>query len=310
METTPQLAGAIRHEFAPNSTGLFASLSMEQYQAAPGLSKSRSDTLAVSPLDYLREITGVKKREKTEAMELGTIYHSAIFENRAQYHVRPNTYGADGKKWSGNATECKAWVIAHSDLPILTEYEEAEVRANVEYVRKHPLASLILAKPAVAELSMFARWEGAGYMLKGRADWIWQDAETGDVCVADLKTTQDASSRVFSRDILNRRYHVQAAMYRYILQRLGFETVRFYFIALEKGSAPKCNVRQLTAQAMDEGERRLFEALELYQQCRIAGKWPEFHDSQDSINFIDLPDFVYGDVDTLGGMTAATEVTA
>jgi hypothetical protein len=302
------LAELIKADFAPNSAGLFANLPMATYQGAPGLSKSKLDTLARSPLDFIREQNGVLKRETTEAMELGTIYHSGLFEGKRGYHVKPETYGPDAKKWSGNATECKEWIAAHADQPVLSACHAREIEGNLGYIRLHPLAAQILAKPgAVAELSMFARYEGPGFMLKGRADWIWQDADSGDVCICDLKTTTDATSRGFSRDILARRYHVQAAMYRLILRRLGFENVRWYFIALEKGNAPKCNVRQLAAQAMDEGERRLDDALAIYQRCREANAWPEFHNAEATINFIDLPDFVYGDVEVLSGMTSTTE---
>ena len=83
--------------FEPNKVGLFAGLAMDTYQAAPGLSKSKLDTLARSPLDYIRQQNGTLQRETTEAMELGTIYHSGLFEGRRGYHVKPETYGPDAK---------------------------------------------------------------------------------------------------------------------------------------------------------------------------------------------------------------------
>ena len=58
---------------------------------------------------------------------------------------------------------------------------------------------------------------------------------------------------------------------------------------------------------MDEGERQLDDALDLFKRCREAAAWPEFHDSEPAINFIDLPEFVYGDVEVLSGMTATAE---
>lgn len=292
--------------FKPDTPGAFSGLTMAEYQSAPGLSKSKCDTLTRSPLDFSRMLDGTLKRTSIDALETGTTYHAGLFEKRADYYTQPETYGPDAKKWNGNATECKAWLAAHADKAIFTLREAAAITAGIAYIAAHPLAAQILGKTgAVAEVSLFAREETNGFVIKGRADWLWVD-ENGCVCVADLKTTTDATTRGFSRDILARRYHVQAAFYRYILRRLGCDDFKWFFIAFEKGPAPKCNVRQLAAQAMDEGERQLERDFALYWQCRIANHWPEFHDSEPAINFIDLPDFVYGDVSTLAGMTPAT----
>lgn len=275
---------------------MFFDIPMEIYQSANGISKSALDRFAASPLDYMRWRRGELEFESTEAMRLGTAFHSALFENREDYVVKPADY--DGRTKAG-----KEWLAANASKTIVSR----DFVAALEYFRRHPLVAEILAKPgARPEVSIFARDENYGHLLKGRCDWLWFD-QGGNVWVADLKTTQDASTRAFSREIHQRRYHVQAAMYRYILAQLGHELGGFVFIAAEKGDAPKCNVRKLSTQALAVGTKTLIDEIHRLHNCRIAGEWPEFSDSETGIGYIDLPEWVYGDVDALEGMTAATE---
>ncbi len=309
----------INDSFAPDTVGIFAGLPMAQYQAAHGLSKSRIDVLMRSPLDFSRIAAGTLKRETTEALEIGTVYHSALFEDKHDYVIRPDTYEAPEsakkdaplilKPWNGNSTTCKLWLASNAGKTILSRAEQSEIARDIAYIRKHRHAAPILARPGRAELSFFAREEKRGFMLKGRADWLWLNPD-GTVGIADLKTTIDATTRKFSREILERRYHVQAAQYRYILRRLGYELSEWAFIAFEKGGAPKCNVRRLSPQAIDKGEDELNEAFDLYYKCRLGDEWPDYHDTEENTGFIDLPDFAYSDAESLTGMTEAAEVAA
>ncbi len=61
-------------DFEHNPTGIFADVPMDTYQAAPGLSKSRADTLHRSPLDFNRKLDN----EVTAAMQRGTVQVSVV----------------------------------------------------------------------------------------------------------------------------------------------------------------------------------------------------------------------------------------
>jgi hypothetical protein len=282
--------------FTPETPGLYMGIPMDVYQAAPGFSKSHADVLRRSPLDLHRMQTGQLARPVTDAMEMGTTYHSLVWEGREDFYERPDSYineKGDEKKWNGNATACRDWMERHSDKPVYSLDEAEEIRNGARYIQSHRLAADILSKPGMAEVSMFARESERGKIIKGRADWVWFDQ--GRIFFADLKKTKDASTRAVSREILNRRYHVQAAWYRSIAQTLGYTFGGFVFCFFEAGKAPKCNVRNIAAQAIDFGEVQMKADLGLWHQCRMANHWPEWSDHEENIGTVDLPDFVYGD---------------
>lgn len=284
-------------EWEPGKAGIFQGFPMEAYQAAAGLSKSRLDLLARSPRLFAESLTA--QRAPTLPMQIGTATHSLFWENRTDFIEKP--VGFDGRTKDG-----RAWLAQQREgAIILTADQAADIRAGVDALRNHPHVRA-LGDLGVAEVSMFARDEARGRMLKGRADSLRLNATERSAHVFDLKTTADGSTRAFSRDILARRYHVQAAMYRRILRRLGYDgAFAFTFVVLEKGESPLVSVRHLAAQAIDLGDRALDDDLELYHRCRISDTWPDYADQEERASFIDLPDFVYGDTDVLTGMTTA-----
>lgn len=285
-------------KFVPNEPGIVLGMSMADYQAAPGISKSGLDLLRRSPKQYAA--SRLFKREPTEAMRLGTAYHSLFWEQRRDYTVRPE--GVDlrtiaGKEWRASLP---------ADTLILTADDAATLEDNVRAAKLHPHVKQF--DLGGVEVSFFARagLEHGGRLLKGRADCCAFNANTRGVTVWDLKTCTDASTRAFSREILTRRYHVQAAMYRRILRALGWDgPFMFWLIALEKSDPALVNVRRLADAAIDLGDCALDEDLSLFHRCTIADNWPDFADQEERPGFIDLPAYVYGDKEQLTGLTAA-----
>lgn len=301
------MAFQISADFEAEKVGAFAGVPAEVYHAAPGESKSMLDVLARSPRDYHLIKTGQLSKPTTDAMEYGQLFHSAILENKTPeelVHIRPDTYGKENKPWHGGALECKKWLAEHTDKPVLTTEEFKQFVTETNYVRRHRHFSLLGAH---TELSCFARDRETGYLLKGRFDALQYFG--GNLWIIyDVKTTRDASTRAFSAEILKRRYHVQAAQYRRILQRLVPDAdIKFCFLAVEKGRFLKMNVKFLATQAMDLGDKVIDENMQLLRRCRISDTWPEWADSEENAGTIDLPEFVYGDKDVLTGMTAASE---
>lgn len=293
----------IRTEFIPHTPGIYSGVSMSDYQKAPGVSKSALDRLDPSPIDYKRWRDGLVPEEQTEAMLLGTLHHSAIFEGSFPYYVKPTHYGEESKPWNGNATICKQWLMDHDDMPVVKTEQDAEIRAGTHYARSHQKAAGLLIGGR-AELSCFAHDPETGILLKGRMDYVIPGAEYWTV--VDLKTTADASTRELSKTIFCRRYHVQAAMYRRLLCNLGAPAIRFYIIALEPGELPKVNVRELNPRAIDLGDETLDKDIELLVSCEETNNWPEWRDdSPAGIQHIDVPEFAYAFTETLTGMTPA-----
>lgn len=292
--------------YADGQTGAFADLRFDAYRAADAINKSGLDTLRDNPRRFNLERRGVIQRTATAAMQYGTILHEMILFGRRDFHIQPETYGPDAKPWSGNAKECRQWKIEHDDQPILTLAQSDQAEIEALCVRENADAAKLL-RGNLSELSIFARAEGTGHMLKARLDHYGED-QSGPYFV-DIKTTIDASTSALSREIHQRRYHVQFALYRLILRRLGLDDCRVYIIALEKGDLPRCNVRLIAGEALDLGESQLESDLALYRQFRRADWWPDFSDEEPDrfdIKAINLPDYVLARSEALTGMTPVT----
>lgn len=295
-------------EWHPNTPGMFAGLPMDIYQRAPGLSKSGTDVLRRSPADYRAQFLQLDLiRETTDAMEYGTMTHSLLFENRRDWHTRPETYlGRESakkdspvieKSWNANSNTCREWLAEHADKPVLSAVEGRELEQFVSYIKEHRHAKQLLAMQQHAEVSMFAREKTYGKIIKCRADSLWIDQ--GQVFFADLKTTKDASTRAISRTILDRRYHAQAAMHKMITELLGhYEWGGFYLIFAESGKSPKCNVRKLADQAIEKGREEIEADIDLLARCTRGNDWPEWADSEEHVGHVDLPEWIYNN-DTL-----------
>lgn len=267
--------------------GAFSGLPFDAYKQRRGVNFSTLTTFARSPRDA-HEAT---PRETTPAMQRGSTLHALITEQRADYVIKPDTYGAEGKKWNGNATECRAWMEAHAGRHVVTTAEAAELEACAETVREHQKAGQFVQHGA-AEVSMFGFDTVSGLFLKGRADYV--RVHPDHVCITDIKTTADASTAALVRVIQQRHYHVQAAMYRRLARLCGAGPVRYVIVAVEpNGAATKVNVRELNPRAIDRGDEILSGWLERYAECQQSGTWPEWFDEAPGIMPIDLPEWAY-----------------
>lgn len=106
--------------------------------------------------------------------------------------------------------------------------------------------------------------------IKGRIDLMLWDSNN-ETSIVDLKTTQDASPAAFARDVVNFKYHLQAAWY---MRLTGAK--KFYIIAQEKDLPCANRVYTLDEAALAEGNRLMDEALALYAQCVAFDSWPTY----------------------------------
>lgn len=284
----------LKHFKSRLGDGLWLGVPADVYHKHPGISSTGIRTLLASPLTFHREATGQIRREPTDAMRFGTAAHSAILENRFDaFHIQP-AQCADGSDWHNSKKECKAWNETHADKCVLTAKQAAELSEAAKYIREHPKASRLLCEGGHAEVSAIV----AGH--KARFDYLTTDKTSARII--DFKTCADANTPAFGREILNRGYHIQAAWYRRVLKSFGFETVQFFFVALQKGPLPLVNVWELTTPAMDLGEMRCATALDLMVKCRVNQHWPEWSDFDGSneIKTIDVPEWSYPEPELTG----------
>jgi hypothetical protein len=264
-------------------------LPMAKYLAHPALSKHGLDLFAECAEKYKLKRDNPKPDAPTPAMQFGTAMHSAVFESRREYHVRPETYGSDNKPWISVAKECREWAKAHSDKPILTREQDEWISSLCAKVRADVRASKLLASGR-AELSLFATDPTTGLELKTRPDWCSLDYS----CVTDLKSINDASTENCQREIVKRRYHVQAAMNFRLLRLCGHNPAAFYFIFVEKGEIePILNVRRLGEATLHLGESILDEELQRFAACNSADYWPGYSGEGDTIEDIEAPNWAF-----------------
>lgn len=308
-------------DFKPGERGAFLGLSMETYLKAPGANRSLLSTVADRPSHHDNE------SESTDAQAWGTLFNDLLFFGARNYYVQPETYQsipkptkanpfpvAETKEWSGNAAVCKEWVAAHQDKPIIPATgSHSEDWLNKALAKCQADARVqALLKDAQYEVTIVGtgpeeyKWP----LAKCRPDLV--KIAPDRLVVADLKTTVDATTRGFARQILKFGYHKQAAHCREILHNMGVSPVEYYLIILEKGDDPRVQVRRLAERAMDKGDFDLDDEWKIYQRCKLSGSWPDFSDEPEphQIGLIDLPDHLYPtEVDDLGGLTESTEPT-
>lgn len=292
--------------------GIFTGLPMDVYRKARGVSRTELARIMERPNHRLKETPS------TEAQVFGTLFNDLMLFGDRNFHVRPDYYpakvgtkygkekhaGTIDKPWNGNATFCNDWMAEHSDKPILKSsgpHSAAGLNRALKVATANPAVQELM-KGASFEVSLFgAGPEEHGWPLaKGRPDLL-KLTEDGGAIIGDVKTTVDANTRAFSRDILSYGYHKQFAHYRAILQSLRIAPVRAFFIIVEKGDEPRVQVRQLAERAMDKGDFDLDDEWKLHRAFTLSGKWPDFADQPDSeqVGQIDLPDYLYPKEDDL-----------
>lgn len=305
--------------YVQNEPGIYTDLKFEDYRSAPGLANSDLKILQESPAKYRRG----ERTSPTEAMRFGSLANDLLLFETENYYLAPETYPAPEsakkdapiiqKPWNWNSGYCDAWKQAHLDKPIIPRdgpHSAAWLKALRDKVRANPLAADLIHN-SLREVSIFARNEDYPVLRKGRCDGLRINPDLS-ARITEIKTTVDASTFAFSKEIMKRGYYRQAAYYREILQSLGFGPVEVWFIIIEKGRHPRINVRKLAERAMDKGDFDNDDALQLYMRCKLQNSWPDFVDQPeitDAAPTIDMPDYAYGgSVDDLKGMTEiATE---
>ena len=284
-------------------------LTNEQYHAGPGISKSKLDAIAVSPLNYWDQYENPDRepREYKHAFAVGDGTHKLVLEpgtfeqtyavgfDKSAYPGALNTI--DDLKQALNARNIPARgskpelirLLQEEDnsIPIMAVLEaehnktmagKIALPANdyknmlrmLQAVHQHHTAGPLLMGASV-EQSFFSVGP-TGVLRKCRTDVITYDG----AFVVDLKTTDDVSAAGFRRTIEQRRYNVQAAWYLDILRDLyGDDAPQgFAFIAAQKTRPFDVAVHILSDDQIRLG-RLLYQRNEaLLLECMRTNTWP------------------------------------
>jgi len=241
--------------------GIYKTLSNENYHDDCAVGSSTLKIIASkTPAHAIN-----RSKSATPAMDFGAAFHIAVLEpEKLEASVVRGPDDRRGNKWKDAQAEAAA---AKALLMVADEYDEL-LRARDAIAKNHDIAELLKGK-TTREESVFWQDRETGVKCKARPDLINHDKNL----MVDLKTTLDASARMFAKSVLAYGYHIQEAMYRdgYINYDYHFED--FIFIAVEKSAPYASAVYALDTNAKLEGYNMYRAALKTYAECKRDNIW-------------------------------------
>lgn len=219
--------------------------------------------------------------EGTAAQSAGTLKHLVTLEpQKVETQVAVFKGRRAGKQWESFEAE-------NASKLIVTETEMAEARGAAAAVRRHPLASKLLAQ-GEAEVSLL--WEVAGLPAKSRIDFLAPNA------IVDLKFTKDSSISGYPREAHRYGLPLQAAFYTdAVRHKRSPVDLPFFVIACEPGPVFAVTVFRVPLEVIELGRAQYLKALRQYEWCRESGEWPAYSEQE---QILQLPEWAFtGEMD-------------
>lgn len=196
----------------------------------------------------------------------------------------PSLVRIDADEWRSKAVKAEVEKVrAAGGVPMRpADFKAAWAMSGA--VHQHPTAAKLL-RSGEPERTLIWRDEATGVLCRAKADWLRPDG------IVDVKTCESATEEALSKALLNYGYAIQAAFYLRGFRALHPGVTPFFtFIAVEKDPPHLVHVTQVGERSLAWGDRKVSEALEIYQACTEFGRWPGYPD--DDITEIDLPAWV------------------
>lgn len=237
------------------------------------LSVSGAKTLLTNPARFAwqREHGRPPKR----VFDLGTVAHALILGNPDK-RIRV----IDAYDWRTKAAQqAKADAYATGHVPV----HRGDLRALAPLrraVRRHPLASAILAK-GQAERSLYWLDPETGITCRGRLDWVH------DIALVDVKTVPEGGTddAAIAKAAATYDWPMQAAHYTDGWEAITGQRLPFLFIAVEKEPPNFVRVVQLDDNDIATGRERMSRARRMFAEYEADGYPP----GPDDIDTIPLP---------------------
>jgi exodeoxyribonuclease VIII len=248
------------------------------------ISKSGLCEIKNSPAHYK---DSEKEEEESEALIFGSAYHCFILEPdrwEKEYYVFDDSkvYSAlidKGYKSPRSTKDYKEWeesemrIIGDKKL-IKKEFFE-RIKAMKERLFQHPYAKMLLTNGR-AEVAYMGNIETeAGQInVKFKPDYI-KDVKH---LIIDLKTTKNASKKGFPKEAAEHNYHIQAAFYSDLMNKIEGQNrdFTFVFIAQEKKRPFAFNLFEAGPKFIAQGRYEYEMLLQLYKYCVDNNVWPGY----------------------------------
>jgi hypothetical protein len=264
------------------------------------ISASALKDLKVSPLHFIEK----EKLEPTPALIFGRAYHKYILEPSQfeqdyfvfdERNILEKLLGEGAK--SPRATNAyKEWHEAQLikaegkeiiDLPTLDKLEQMKKR-----LFRHRYAYSLLNN-GEAETSLYCTIEtmdNKTVKLIMRPDYL----KTQKRVVVELKTAIDASKEGFPKACAEFDYHIQAAIYKDLMEKVtgSDQPWDFYYVVQETKAPYAFNIFEASAKYIAQGRYEYEQLILLFNQCIENDSWPGYQvwcQNQYGINEINLP---------------------
>ena len=226
----------------------------------PGLSYSGAKDILRSPARY--KAKREQPRVPSEAMELGTIIHALVLDQPFCWREIEGGYGVTKRREAARAAglvPITSEELAGAGLIALAVLEDEQAVALIERCAHER-----------REVTAVAQDPETGVWVRG----IFDGLDDGGRYGLDLKTGREDTLDDFARTAANLGYDIQAATYLSIMEWLGEPLEAFYFVVVETAPPYFVGVRELDAEFVGLGRRKLRRALDTYAECVASGVWP------------------------------------
>ena len=222
--------------------GSYENLDIEVYNRAKCARASTLGAMARGELPTPAHVKAATAGSSTGSTSVGSAMHLALFE--------PERYQSDVEIWTSTKTRGVAFKKREAELTdaqfLLTGDEAAKIAPMVANVHRCTRAVSLLDACEVHELSVVFHLETLANVVddgpeeSGAEEWLkllcrarLDGLAPSMSSVVDLKTTQSASRRDFTRSIYKYGYHYQAAIYRLAAEAAGYAPRHHVIIAVE-----------------------------------------------------------------------------
>jgi AraC-like DNA-binding protein len=222
------------------------------------------------------------RKPSSPALIIGSGFHTATLEPEKlddEFAVKPSEIDGQGPrtKHYKEAFEImqksepdKQW-LAPADYDLILEMAGS---ALDNPVLRHYMADI----DKVVEGTGYFEMEGA--KCKVRPDLYIPGAGV----VIDLKSTQDASNRGFTKSVRQFGYLFQACWYMHALRLLGEKPKQFVFIAVEKTAPYATAAYTIKESDINKQFSNMERACQLWATCQSSGIWPGYSDMVETLD--------------------------
>ena len=252
-----------------------------EYHGSGELSRSTAWSLLQSCPAKVRYDMNNRK-PSSPALVIGSGFHTATLEPEKlddEFAVKPSEIDGQGPrtKHYKEAFELmqksepdKQW-LAPADYDLILEMAGSALENPV---LRHYMADI----DKVVEGTGYFEMEGA--KCKVRPDLYIPGAGV----VIDLKSTQDASNRGFTKSVRQFGYLFQACWYMHALRLLGEKPKQFVFIAVEKTAPYATAAYTIKESDINKQFSNMERACQLWAACQSSGIWPGYSDMVETLD--------------------------